>query len=54
MCLYIPSEDIMVKLMRSCLYVEKVQDLFVYYNADNKIANKRWIINKEDLKYKIN
>ena len=30
-CMYNPSEEIIVKIIRSCLYIDKIEDL-VFYN----------------------
>ena len=30
MCLYIPTDEIMVKIIRMCIYVDDVKQLFIY------------------------
>ena len=33
-CLYLPSNDVLFKLMRACIGVERIQDLWIYCDED--------------------
>ena len=39
MCVYIPSNEVMFKMMKACLEVEKVEDLWMYSEKYSKMVD---------------
>jgi len=48
MCVYLPSNEVMFKMMKACLYVQRVEDLWIYQAPKDEIISETGSLNPVD------